>query len=266
MDGLPFLQMDHWLIFLKTLEILAVVVAIFLITKFVSRVMSKLRETRNIERRFVRQINTFIKYLIYGIGFLVILSILGADITVIATGLGVVGIAVGFAAKDIIANFLSGIFLIFEKAYQVNDVVQIGDVYGIVRLMKLRSTQIKTFDGNIVTISNSKIASSNIVNMTSGSDKMQTSISVKLGYKENFEEVKRVMEETLSQVEGVYVDEDYGIRFEVSEIGKRYHGLRLTMHFYVRPHREPWIKSEVLERINRALVESGVEFHREAPR
>ncbi|MFW6117355.1 MAG: mechanosensitive ion channel family protein [Thermoproteota archaeon] len=266
MDQLPFLDMDPYNVLLKTVEIAAVVVAIFLFTRVVSRIIEEIQERRNLERRIGRQINIFFKYLVYGVGFLVILSLLGVDVTVIATSLGVMGIAVGFVAKDIMANFLSGIFLIFEKAYQVNDVVKINDVYGIVRLMKLRTTPIKTFDGNIVTLSNSKIASSTIINMTSGSEKMQTSISVKLGYKENFEEVKRLMKETASQVEGVYIDEDYDVRFEVSEIGKRYHGLRLTMYFYVDPHREPWIKSGVLERINRILVESGVEFHREAPR
>lgn len=264
MDQLPILEMDLWTILWKSVEVVVIVVAVFLVTRFVAKIIRKIQERRNVERRLARQIITFVKYLVYGVGFLIILTVLGVDVTWVATSLGVVGIAVGFAAKDIMANFLSGVFLIFEKAYEVNDVVEINDVYGIVRLIKLRSTQIKTFDGNIVTLPNSKIASSSVTNMTSGADKMLTSISVKLGYKENFERVKKLMREAASQVSGVYVDED--IRFEVSNIGRRYHGLKLTMYFYVEAHREPWIKSDVQERTNKALVEAGVEFHREAPR
>lgn len=259
-------EMDLWTILLMSLKIVAIVIAAFLLNRLVSLTIRRIRKRRKIERRVTRQIMTFFKYLVYGVAFLLILAVLGVDITVVATSLGVIGIAVGFAARDMIANLLSGIFLIFEKAYQVNDVVKIDNVYGIVRLIKLRSTQIKTFDGNIVTIPNSKLASSKLTNMTSGSDQMLTSVSVKLGYEEDFERVKKLMREHASGVEGVDIDADYDVRFEVTDIGRRYHGLKLTMYFKVKAHREPWIKSEVQQTIHEALVKAGIKFHREAPR
>lgn len=263
---ISWMQMDIWTIFVMSLKVTAVVLAVFLIGRSLSVRMKRIREREDIERRVSRQILTFSTYLIYAIGFIVIMGILGVDITVVATSLGVIGIAVGLAAKDIIANFLSGIFLVFEKAYSVNDVIKINDVYGIVRLIKLRSTQIKTFDGNVVTMPNSKIATSTLINMTSGSDKMLSSVSVKLGYKEDFQKAKKLMKDVTSRVEGVIINNDHDVKFEVTDIGRRFHGLKLTMYFYVKALREPWIKSEVHEKINETLVKARVEFHREAPR
>ncbi len=214
-------EIDIWVLFTLSLKIVAVVVAVFLFSRVFSRLMRAIRERRRMERRVARQITTFVKYVAYGLGFLMVLAIIGVDIRYIATSLGVIGVAVGFAAKDIIANLLSGIFLIFEKAYQVNDVVKFDDVYGIVRLIKLRSTQIKTFDGNIVTIPNSKIASSTLINLTSGADKMLTSISVKLGYKEDFQRAKQLMKTAASKIEDSHINGD-DVSFKVSNIGRRY--------------------------------------------
>ncbi|NIV68236.1 mechanosensitive ion channel, partial [Candidatus Bathyarchaeota archaeon] len=123
-------EIDIWVLFTLSLKIVAVVVAVFLFSRVFSRLMRAIRERRRMERRVARQITTFVKYVAYGLGFLMVLAIIGVDIRYIATSLGVIGVAVGFAAKDIIANLLSGIFLIFEKAYQVNDVVKFDDVYG----------------------------------------------------------------------------------------------------------------------------------------
>lgn len=248
------------------LKIAIVVVAVVLVNKSFSWLTRRVQTRRDVDRRLYRQIRVFFTYLVYGIGFVLVLSIIDVDVTVIATSLGIVGIAVGFGAKDILANFLSGIFLLFERTYQVSDVVKIGEVYGIVRLIKVRSTEIRTFDRNIVSIPNSIIASTSVVNMTSGSDKMITSITVKLAYGEDYERVKTLMKDSASTVEGVSIDEAHEVKFEITNIGERYHGLNLIMYFYVKALNEPWIRSRVHEKINEVLVTSGVEFHRDSPK
>lgn len=219
-----------------------------------------------ISGRELRQIARFVGYVIYGFAVMIVLGILGVNPMMLATGMGVAGIAVGFAAKDLLANFLSGIFLLFERTYGVDDVIKIGDTYGIVRSVKLRSTQIKTFDGNLVSIPNSKIASSEVINMTSGSDQMLSSVWAKVSYDEDIQKVKKLMVDAAKQVDGVYLDGHQKPMFEVNEIGKRYWGLKIIMHFPLKAREEPWIKSGVQEKVNEALVKNGVSFHQEAQR
>jgi len=79
-----------------------------------------------------------------------------------------VGIAIGLGAQEVISDFISGVFLMADKNFSINDLVRVGDVYGIVRIVKLRTTEIKTFDENIVTVPNSHITSNSVINMTTG--------------------------------------------------------------------------------------------------
>jgi small-conductance mechanosensitive channel len=248
------------------LKIAVVIVVVVLVNRSFSWGMRRLQKRRGADRRLYRQFRVFFTYVVYVVGLGLILIIIDVDVTVIATSLGIVGIAVGFGARDILANLLSGIFLLFERTYQVSDVVKIGEVYGIVRLIKVRSTEIRTFDRNIVSIPNSMIASTNVVNMTSGSDRMITSITVKLAYGEDYERVKTLMKDVASTVDGVFIDAAHDVKFEITNIGERYHGLNLIMYFYLEAIKEPWIRSEVHEKINKELVTAGVEFHRDSPK
>jgi small conductance mechanosensitive channel len=84
--------------------------------------------------------------------------VLGIDLILIATSLGIAGIAVGFTARDLLSNLIIGIFILIDRTYLFNYAVIISDTYGIVRLITLRNTEIKTFDGNIVIIPNSQVA------------------------------------------------------------------------------------------------------------
>jgi len=86
-----------------------------------------------------------------------ILSELGINITPILASLGIVGLAVGMAAKDIIADFISGIFILLEGQYYIGDEVKIGDIEGKVKEITLRRTILKDKDNMLHFIPNSQI-------------------------------------------------------------------------------------------------------------
>ncbi|MFP3951269.1 MAG: mechanosensitive ion channel family protein [Candidatus Bathyarchaeia archaeon] len=250
-------------LFRMALEIAAVVVVGLLLYFISSKVINKTAEFRGTDSRIARQIRTFIKYAIYSAATLALLGILGIDVTLIATSLGVAGIAFGFASRDLISNFLGGILLLVDRVYSVNDIVRIEGNYGIVRLITLRTTQIKTFDGNIVTIPNANIIDSIVVNMTSGEDTILSSISVNIAYEEDVDRVKNLMRESVPEEQSYSKGE---IRFQVNEIGDRFHGYRVSMYLPVYAFEEPWITSEIREAAIGRLVDREVEFHKQAPR
>jgi len=98
------------------------------------------------------------------IGALTLVGSLGVDVRSILTGLGIAGLAISLAAQNIIRDFLNGVFIIFEDQFAVGDVVRIGDASGVVEIFTLRTTRLRTLDGELVTIPNGTI--STVLNFT----------------------------------------------------------------------------------------------------
>ena len=82
------------------------------------------------------------------------------------TSVGVVGIVVGLAVKDVAANFISGILLLFDRPFALGDFVSAGNVQGHVEVISLRSTRLRTPEGPVVTVPNSVIAANAITNFS----------------------------------------------------------------------------------------------------
>ena len=86
-----------------------------------------------------------------------VLGQLGVAIGPILAALGVVGLAVGFGAQNLVRDFLGGIFLIVENQLRVGDIVRIGDAVGTVEALSLRITQVRGLNGHLYTIPNGEI-------------------------------------------------------------------------------------------------------------
>ncbi|MBD3171268.1 mechanosensitive ion channel [Candidatus Bathyarchaeota archaeon] len=246
-------------------QILVIGAAFLLLTNAINSLIDKVQERREIEQRVTRQIKLFSKYVMGTIGLLTILGILGINLTLIATSLGIAGIAVGFAARDLLSNLLSGVFILFDRTYQVNDAVLIHNTYGIVRLITLRNTEIKTFEGNIVVIPNSKVVDDKIINMTSGSSLMLSSISVRVSFDEDYKQIKEIMRNVAENHDDVMVNEFNPLKFRVEELEERLQGVEIEMYFTVQAINEPWIKGDIFEKVISSLMENEVKFHRQAP-
>lgn len=97
------------------------------------------------------------RLLIYIIAILMILPEFEINTAPILTALGLAGLAVGMAAKDIISDFISGIFIILEDQYQIGDHVKIADIEGEVKEITLRKTVIIDKNGFSHSMPNSQI-------------------------------------------------------------------------------------------------------------
>ena len=118
----------------------------------------------------------------------------GIDMTALVASLGIIGVALSFAAKDTIANFLSGIFIMVDQPYQVGDFVDIesgerGEVVDI----GIRSTRILTMDDVEIVIPNSIMGNTPIVNESGGpSRKTRIEVSVHIAYGSDVHMVKKI--------------------------------------------------------------------------
>lgn len=104
-------------------------------------------------------LNSILKYVLWFIVILMILKALGVDITPFIASAGVVGLAVGFGAQEIVRDFISGFFIIFEGSFDVGDVIEVDGFKGNVLSLGLRTTVIKNWLGEVKTINNGNLGS-----------------------------------------------------------------------------------------------------------
>ena len=100
--------------------------------------------------------------LVVCLGGIAALAYLGIDATAALAGLGIGGIAVALAAQKTLENVIGGFSLVFDKAVRVGDFLKLGDVFGTVDRVGLRSTRIRTLDRTILSVPNGQIATANI--------------------------------------------------------------------------------------------------------
>ena len=138
-------------------------------------------------------INLIIKvlyFIVILITILVILSKIGFDISTIIASLGIGGLAVALATKDIIANFFASILLLFDSSFSQGDWIVCAGIEGTVVEVGLRKTTIRTFDNALVFVPNSKIMSENIKNWNRRKVGRQIKMQVGLSYTTSKESIQ----------------------------------------------------------------------------
>lgn len=119
--------------------ILLIIIVASMLTRIIAFIMNKMNRFKK-DMTVVYLIRDIINYIIYFIALMVILQFFGINLAGTLLSLGIVGIAVSFAAKDIISNLFSGIILILGKSIKVGDTLEIHDKKGVVERITLRST------------------------------------------------------------------------------------------------------------------------------
>lgn len=143
-------------------------------------------------------INLIIKivyFIVIIITILLILRRMGFDISTIIASLGIGGLAVALATKDIIANFFASILLLFDSSFSQGDWIVCSDVEGTVVEIGLRKTTIRTFDNALVFVPNSKIMSENIKNWNRRKVGRQIKMKVGLSYTTSKESIQKCIDD-----------------------------------------------------------------------
>jgi small conductance mechanosensitive channel len=139
---------------------------------------------------------------VFGIAFLTILGELGIDLAPIVASAGVVGIAVGFGAQNLVRDFLSGMFMLLEDQYGVGDVIDAGEASGVVEAVTFRVTRLRDVEGTVWYVRNGEIV--RIGNRSQGW--AQAVLDVPLNYET---EVSRAKDILAATVEAMWKDEEW---------------------------------------------------------
>jgi small conductance mechanosensitive channel len=193
----------------------------------------------------------------YTLATLLILAEMGFNLAPLIAGAGFLGVALGFGAQSLVADFLSGIFILMEDQYGVGDVVDVGDATGMVEEVQLRVTKIRSIDGVLWFVRNGEIV--RVGNMSQ--DWSRTVLDVNIAYGSDIKKAKEIMREI---GEALDADPEYGDKvleppevWGVEDLGSDAVVIRMVVK--TKPG-EQWAASRVLrERIKVAFDAAGVE-------
>ena len=135
---------------------------------------------------------TLIKFSILSLGVLAALSAAGIQTTAVLASLGVVGLTIGFAARETLSNIISGILIFLDRPFTIDDLVEIDGHYGRVDQITLRSTRIVTQDGRMLAVPNTEVMTKTVVSYTNFPN-LRLQISVTIGVTEQLDRVRNLL-------------------------------------------------------------------------
>lgn len=159
---------------------------------------------------------SLIKYAAIIVLLFFILKTCGVDTTAILAGIGILGLIVGLGAQPLIADILAGLFIVFEKVFDVGDIIVVGGFRGTVKEIGIRTTQIVDVGGNIKIINNANLKE--VINMTNQLSLAVCDIGIEYG--ESLERVESILKAHLNEVKEAIPDIKEGPFYKgVSELG-----------------------------------------------
>lgn len=248
--------------FLSTRKILWAVVLLILAyfgIKIVIRILGFFAEKSTTYRFTIKGLIPLFRIISWTIVItFIIAGIFAPEVATIIAFSASIGVAVGFAAQDILKNIFGGIMIIFDQPFKVGDKIEIGSYYGEVLEIGLRSTRIVTADDSIVSVPNSEIMNQSVSNSNSGEANCQVVAEFFLPMDIDTEQVRKIAIEGAQVSRFVYLQKPIAVLF-FQEIKDRKSYLKMRLKAYVLDIRYEFaFKSDMTELVLKALIDEGI--------
>jgi small conductance mechanosensitive channel len=199
-----------------------------------------------------------VSVLVFGVFIALWIAIPTLEFAEILTSLGVTGLILGFALRDIIENFVAGILILWRRPFRVGDQMRSGAFEGTVTEINFRSTVLRTYDGIKVYIPNGKVFTEPLENFTANETR-RSLVVLGIDQEASVDDARRVILETLEGTDGVLRDPPAAVLFaEVGDFANILH----VLYWTAPPTRfsELTTRSLVTERLYQALPSAGITF------
>lgn len=201
-------------------------------------------------------ISTLIKWVVMGFGVVIACNQLGIPIVAMLTGVSIIGLAVGFAAQETLANFIAGIVIFLDKPFKVNDWLTIDTTFCQVKRVTFRSTRLLTKDGEYVVFPNTHMLSDKIVNH-SHHPVNRVNIDVSISYRSSIADARRALLALCKDDDRISANPPAEV--VVDELAAS--SVNLKLRFWIEDESiEQAIHHEYLEKAKNALDAAGVEM------
>ncbi|MGD8405199.1 MAG: mechanosensitive ion channel family protein [Anaerolineales bacterium] len=171
---------------------LAVFLAFYLFWRILMLIMRRTLRDSTLDETTYSFVETAVKFTILTIGVVSALDSVGINTGALLASLGIVGVTIGFAARDSLSNFISGIIIFIDRPFVLGDLVEIDDKYGRVSEITLRSTRVVTSDGRMLAVPNTEIINKTVASYTNFPN-LRLDIPVTIAVDEDIEKARRVL-------------------------------------------------------------------------
>ena len=198
---------------------------------------------------------TLYTYAIVGVGMVAFFNVVGMDWSRVQWLFAALSVGIGFGLQEIVANFISGLIILFERPIRIGDVVTIGETEGAVSRIQIRATTIRTWDGMELLVPNKEFITGRLLNWTLSDQITRLKIPVGIAYGSDVQKAMLLMDAAARKNETILDDPAPYIIF--NGFGDNALNLELRCYVGVQGHRIPAI-TNLHEEINRAFNEAGI--------
>jgi small-conductance mechanosensitive channel len=266
-DSLQKLQttlQENWTAFIEQvpgifLAILIVCVG-FLLSKKIANLTRKAISNNTKDLIMINFLSKAIKIVLSAIFIMFALNVAGLDgiATGVLTAAGASAVIIGFAFKDIGENFISGIILSFNRPFNVDDTVNVGDIFGKIKNIEFRYTKVRTFDGRDVYIPNSDVIKKPVYNYTEDGF-FRFDFIVGIAYENDINEAEKLILKITNNTPNVYDDENHKNFVYTDSLGVS--TVNLKVQFWIKTFEYGMeallIKGHVISNVKKALLAEG---------
>ncbi len=240
------------------IRVAVIILASFVLVKFFNRLLRVAEERIKVRKGRLVHVQRVFQLVVYSVDVVLILWTFDIDVTGLVAGLGIGALVIGFALKDIIENWISGLLIISGKTYRIGDVIRVGNLTGVVRDISLRTTKLKTYDRNEIIIPNSTLLKEKIVNLTGGKKETVASVTFYIDYVFDVEKAKKAIESVLRAHPNVVVDEKKKREIKFVVRSKEWTTEIESLFWINDPENEEFIKSRITELLRKKLREENI--------
>ncbi len=239
---------------------LIVFVVFYVAAKGIRSLVRTISNKRKRHRNVGAVLGRLIQWVVVFLGLLIalVIALPGFKPAQLVQFLGLGSVAIGFAFRDVLQNFLAGILLLLNEPFRVGDQIRMGELEGTVEEIETRATMIRTYDNRRIVIPNAELFT-NAVTVNTAYEKRRLEYDVGIGYGDDVELAKKVMLEAMRGVEGVMTDPAPEVL--VYEFGGSTLNIRVRW-WIVPPRRADALDSrdKILTAIKRDLSANGIDL------
>ena len=181
------------------LVVITITLLIILVRRLPAFIELLLRQGSSISPGSLYAIKSLTSYTLIAVGVAMVFSMLGGTWSEIQWVFAALGVGIGFGLQEIVANFISGLIILFERPIRIGDVVTVGDVSGVVTKIHIRATTIKDFDRKELLVPNKEFITGRLLNWSLSDTLSRLSVTVGVAYGSDVELASQLMEEAANE-------------------------------------------------------------------
>jgi small conductance mechanosensitive channel len=240
----------------RVLAAILFILIFWLIYRGVRRLVVGSMNKAHVDQSIRDMLSAIVKYAIMGFGLVIACNQVGVQITALLTGVSIIGIAIGFAAQETLANFIAGVVIFWDKPFKIGDWIEFDGQLAQVNRVTFRSTRLNNLDNDVVVVPNTMILAQKFVNKSTNVI-TRASIPVGIAYNVSIDKARDVLLSTVQNDPRIVAEPEPMVEVRALNASS----VDLMLHFWIKEEKyEDAMVWEFLEKAKKSLDAANIEI------